>query len=98
MNLMLEKLDHFENKIIILGSDFNLFLDSALEIEGGSPVLKRSSVSKLIETKEKYNLCDIWRIKNTKEKNASHFDKNTAQVFYEEDHFFASDSLLVGVN
>ena len=57
-----------ENKIIILGGDFNLFSDSVLEAEGGSPVLKKSSVSKLIELKEKYNICDIWRISNTKEK------------------------------
>ena len=68
MNLILEAFDDFENKIIILGGDFNLYLDSALEAEGGSPVLKRSAVSKLIEIKEKYNLCEIWRIRNTKEK------------------------------
>ena len=58
MNLKLETFDNLENKIIILDSAFNLFLDSVLEVEGGSPVLKRSSVSKLIEIKEKYNLCD----------------------------------------
>ena len=29
---------NMENKIIILGADFNLFLDSVLETEGGSPV------------------------------------------------------------
>ena len=33
MNLMLETFDHLENKIIILGGDFNLFLDSVLEAE-----------------------------------------------------------------
>ena len=49
----------------ILGGNFNLFLDSVLEAEGGSPVLKKST-SNLIEIKEKYNLCDIWRIRNTK--------------------------------
>ena len=38
----------FGNKIIILGGDFNLYLDSELKAEGGSPVLKKSSVSKLI--------------------------------------------------
>ena len=58
MNLKLETFDNLENKIIILDGDFNLFLDSVLEVEGGSPVLKRSSVSKIIEIKEKYNICD----------------------------------------
>ena len=31
LNLMLQTFDDLENKIIILGGDFNLFLDSALE-------------------------------------------------------------------
>ena len=65
MNLMLQTFDDLENKIIILGCDINLFLDSVLEAEGGSPVLKKYT-SNLIEIKEKYNLCDIWRIRNTK--------------------------------
>ena len=55
MNIMLEKIDDLENKIIILGEDFHLFLDLVLEAEGGSLVLETSSVSKLIEIKEKYN-------------------------------------------
>ena len=42
MNLMLETFDDLENKIIILGGDFNLFLDSIHEAEGGSPILKKS--------------------------------------------------------
>ena len=51
LNLILQTFDDLENKIIILGGDFNLFLDSALEAEGGSPALKKSSVSKPIEIK-----------------------------------------------
>ena len=53
MNLILETFDDLEKKTIILGGDFNLFLDSLLEAEGGCPDLKKSSVSKLIEIKEK---------------------------------------------
>ena len=53
MNLILETFDDLEKKTIILGGDFNLYLDSLLEVEGGCPVLKKSSVSKLIEIKEK---------------------------------------------
>ena len=37
MNLMLKTFDNLEMKII-LGGDFNLFLDSILEAEGGSLV------------------------------------------------------------
>ena len=55
MNLKLEMLYDLENKLIILRGDFNLFLDSVLEAEGGHPFFKKFSVSKLTEIKEKYN-------------------------------------------
>ena len=56
MNLMLETLNDLENKKKkTRGGGFNLFLNSVLEAEGGSLVLKKSSVSKLIEIKEKHN-------------------------------------------
>ena len=42
--------------MIIVGGDFNLFLDSLLEVEGGNPVLKESFVLILIK---KHNLCNI---------------------------------------
>ena len=41
MNLRLETFDGLENKIIIPGGGLNLFPDSILEAEGGSPVLKK---------------------------------------------------------
>ena len=85
MNLMLQTIDDLENKIIIIGGDFNLFLDSELEGEGGSLVLKKYSVSKLIEFKEIYNLCDIWRSRNANEKRFTFRQKHRAQVFYKED-------------
>ena len=40
MNLMLQIFDNLENKVIILGGDFNVVLDSVLDAEDGSPVLK----------------------------------------------------------
>ena len=82
---MLQTTDDLENKIIIIGGDFNLFLDSVLEGEGGSLVLKKYSVSKLIEFKEIYNLCDIWRIRNANVKRFTFRQKHRAQVFYKED-------------
>ena len=33
---------------------------------GGNPTIKKRSLGKLIELKESYDLCDIWRIRNTK--------------------------------
>ena len=40
MNHKQEIFDDLENKMIILGGDLNLFLESVLEAEGSSPALK----------------------------------------------------------
>ena len=59
LHLLLDSLDIHRNKQIILAGDFNLFLDTTLEAEGGSPCLKKKSVAKLIKIKEHFYLCDI---------------------------------------
>ena len=56
-----------ENRIDSAG-DLNVFFDSKLETKGGKPSLKQKSVAKLLELKEEYDLCDIWRIRNPKKK------------------------------
>ena len=94
MNLTLQTFDDLENKIIILGGDFNQFLDSVLEAKGGSPVLKISSVSKLIEIKEKYNLCDIWRIRNTKEKRFTFRQKHRSGFLQRRLRLFFVSNIL----
>ena len=88
LDLMLQAFDDLENKIITLGGDFNLFLDSVLGAEDGSPVLKKS-ISKLIEIKRKYNLCDIWRIRNTEEKRFTFRQKHRSDFIQRRlDYFF----------
>ena len=51
-----------------MAGDFNLFFDSKLDAQGANPTIKTNSLAKLIEIKESYNLCDIWRVRNTKSK------------------------------
>ena len=52
-----------ENRIVLAG-DPNVLFDSKLETKGGKPSLKQKSVAKLLELKEEYDLCNIWRIRN----------------------------------
>ena len=33
---------------------------------GGNPCLKKKSLEKMIQIKEKFNLCEIWRVQNPK--------------------------------
>ena len=64
----LENFNLTKSKPIIFAGDFNLFLDRSLEAKGGNPCLKKQSLSKLHQSKEKLNLCDIWRIRGPKAK------------------------------
>ena len=63
---ILDKVKDIQNKNIVLAGDFNVIFDVAVESLGRNPCLKKKSLTKLIQIKEKFNLCDIWRIRNPK--------------------------------
>ena len=44
---------------IAFGGDFILFFEAKLDVQGGNRVLKKKSLAKLIQIKEKNDLCDI---------------------------------------
>ena len=68
------------NKHLIMAADFNLFFNPKLDAAGGNPTLKRKSSAKLIELKEAFNLCDIWRrIRNTKAKRCTFTQQHTSR-------------------
>ena len=56
---ILETIKDFYDKHIVLADDFNFFFDTSLDSYGGKPTLKKESIAKFIELKEKFNLCDI---------------------------------------
>ena len=60
----MKNINFLEENRIVLDGDLNVFSDSKLETKGGKPSLKQKSVAKLLELKEEYDLCDIWRIRN----------------------------------
>ena len=76
----MKKVNITNGKQVVLAGDFNLFFDSNLEVMGSKPILKEKSVAKMVELKEEYDLCDIWRI-DILLKNHLSADKIIAQVF-----------------
>ena len=50
-------------KQLIIAEDFNLFFDSKLDAQGGNPTIKKKPLAKLIELKENYDSCNIWRVR-----------------------------------
>ena len=65
---MLETSKDLSDKHLVLAGDFNFFFDTSLDSYGGKPTLKKKSIAKFIELKRKFDLCDIWRIRNPKTK------------------------------
>ena len=79
-------------KNIILGGDFNLFCDSLIETEDGNPILEKRSLAKMTEMLENCDLCDIWRIRNTKTKHFTIRQKNCSGLIQRRlDYFFISN-------
>ena len=85
-------LDSYKN--ILFAGDFNCFFNSNLEASGGNPALKKKSVSKLIQLLEKYDLIDIWRIRNPFSKRYT-FRKNHFSGYIQRrlDYIFVSNTL-----
>ena len=57
-----------DENLIVLAAVLNVFIDSKLETKGSKTSLKQKSIAELLELKEEYNLCDIWRIRNLTKK------------------------------
>ena len=54
-----------------------------MNANGGSPMLKKRSVSNILEIKEWLDVCDIWRIRNPKVKHfpSGHIQRRLVYIF-----------------
>ena len=68
LSKIVDCVNDIQNKNIIFGSDFNIIFDSFLDAQGGNPILKKHTVAKTIQIKQRLSLVDIWRIRNPKTK------------------------------
>ena len=81
-------------KNIVFGGDFNVFFDSNYEAQGCNPTLKKKSVAKLIHIKEILELCDIWRVRNSKKKRFTFRQRhNSGFIQRRLDYFLVSNIL-----
>ena len=83
---------------VIIAGDFNFYFDKTLEAVGGNPRTKVQSIASFIKIKEKYDLCDIWRIQHPKEKRYT-FRQNhyTGKLQRRLDFIFISNNLQPAV-
>ena len=95
---MLEIIKDFSDKHIVLAGDFNFFFDTSLDSYGGKPTLKKKAIAKFIKLKEKFDLCDIWRIGNPKTKRYTFRQKHVSGIIQRWlDYFYISNSMQVSV-
>ena len=81
LSKIVDCVNDIQNKNIIFGSDFNIIFDSFLDAQGGNPILKKHTLAKKIQIKERLNLVNIWRIRNPKTKRFTFRQQN----LFEED-------------
>ena len=56
--------------------------------------MKKKSLAKLIELKESYDLCDIWRVRNMKSRQLTFTQKHSSGfVQHRLDYIFLSNTL-----
>ena len=95
----IEDVENINNKKIIFGVNFNLFFDQNYDALGGTPTYKKRSLSKVIQIKESFNLCDILRIRNPKIKRFT-FGQNHTTGYNQRrlDYFLVSNILQDSVS
>ena len=75
-----------------------MFFNQKIEATGGNPVLKKKSISKVLQIIEKYDLIDIWRVRNSSSTRFT-FRKNHFSGFMQRrlDYIFISNSFQESV-
>ena len=94
MFALLKKFDINPKKQIIMAGDFNLLFDSKLDAQGGNPTMKKKPIAKLIELKESYGLCHIWRVRNKKSKQCTFTQQHSSGfIQHRLDYIFILNTL-----
>ena len=84
---------------IAFAGDFNFYFDMGLEATGGNPTTKTQSIAKFINIKEKYDLCDIWRVRNPNAKKYTFRQRHhTGYLQRRLDYIFVSNHMQPNVN
>ena len=94
LETILLKFDVNEYNHIIFSSDFNIFFNAFLKTTGGNAKLKTRTVGKFLELEDKFDLCDIWRIKHPKTKTFTFRQKHFSDFIQRRlDYIFVLQNL-----
>ena len=85
---MLKTIKDLSNKHIVLAGNFNFFFHTSLDLFEGKPTLKKRSIVKFTELKEKFDLCDIWRTRNSKTRRYTLRKKHVSDLIQRYLYYF----------
>ena len=80
--------DNISEHRIIIGGDWNFVQEVNLDTVGGNPSLKLLSIAEFLKIKSKFDLCDIFRIRNPTTKKI--------HLLSEKSHFGKEIGLILG--
>ena len=99
LSSLLEKFDVTLEKNLIFAGNFNLFLNSKFDVKRGKTCYQKKSLAKLIQLKESYDLCDIWRIRNPATSTFTFRQKHSTGFIHRRlDYIFISNTFQEFVN
>ena len=95
LSTILSNFESIHNHNVIFAGESNIFFDASLDAKGGTPTLKSRSINKLIELNETLDLCDIWRIRNSKKRKYTFRQKHVLSgiIQLRLDYIFISQNL-----
>ena len=96
IDTLMGSFDDINEYSIIAGGDWNFILDKKLDAYGGSPKLKLHSIAEHTKLKNKFLLCDIYRIRNQNLKRFT-FRQKTPCLARRLDRFMISKILQARV-
>ena len=94
----LEKFTDMDQKEMILAGDFNFVFDLQLDADGGNPKLKKNSIARFLKSKEKYDIIDIWRVRNKNAKKYTFRQRHATGILQRRlDFIFVSNKLQYSI-
>ena len=94
----MEKFEPIAERNIILAGDFNFIFDLQLDAKGGNPTLKKETIATFLKFKEKYNIVDIWRVRNKAAKKFTFRQSHFSGILQRRlDYIFVSNSMQYSI-
>ena len=97
LDSLIDKVNVNHDNKVIPGGDLNFHFNSPLEADGSRPSLKLSSPALFEQLAKKWDLCDIWRMRNP---DYMHFTYHKKTPFLQRclDYFSISDELQESIS